>query len=384
MAIKHQTIIDNKEQFIKDNNNAGYKNLSMNLNSMALESFNRVIDSGLESADTYNGIGFVYRKEGNNEDALDNFNKAIELDTKLSYIYNNRGAIYMRIGEYKLALKDFDKAINLTPKSPRAYNNKGIMHIYKKNYKLALKLFSEVIKLSRSLIEANENSYRSRLVEMGIDKDVLSSGGFESEEHRLALITSNGRFYQLRSKLVEAHYNRGLTHMRNGNYKSAFKDFNKAVKSSPFFKEALYNRGLASMKNNKPKLALKDFNEGIMMNSSFEPALHGRGMIHMLMGRYSLASKDFEKFIEVSSKDNEYRYNNGLFHRSHDDNGLTDLYFDDNIKYIRDYLSDNRVKTFKGKKLNKDEIIIGLEKMRKELNQIKKKTAGYPKDYREM
>ena len=72
-----------------------------------------------------------------------------------------------------------------------------------------------------------------------------------------------------------SQYNRGATHMAEGQYDQAITCFNKAIKLEEKFPEAYCNRGTAYYETHRYDEAIRDFDRAIELRPEFSEACDG-------------------------------------------------------------------------------------------------------------
>jgi len=134
---------------------------------------------------------------------------------------------------------------------------------------------------------------------------VISGNYIEAEKAFSKAIALNPR-------LVEAHYNRGLTYGNLGNHQQTIEDYNKAIELNPNYAEAYNNRGLAYDTLGNYQQAIKDYNKAIELNSQDAEAYNNRGIAYGMLRNYQQAIKDFNKAISLNPQDAKAYNNRGL------------------------------------------------------------------------
>jgi tetratricopeptide (TPR) repeat protein len=159
---RYKEAIENYSQAIRIRKSAelysdrGYVYWDQGRLRMALEDFERAINTAPDYADAYNGRGVVFGDRQQKNKAIEEFTKAIELDSKGMY-YNNRGIAYLELGRYDLAEKDLNENLKLKSSDPFAYKNLGILKLYQKEYKGAVKISKEGFERSQLPIDKFAN-----------------------------------------------------------------------------------------------------------------------------------------------------------------------------------------------------------------------------------
>jgi tetratricopeptide (TPR) repeat protein len=80
---------------------------------LAIRSYERAIDMGLNSADIYDSLGVAYYLTSDFESSVDAYNRAIEASPNYPYYYQSRGVNYAELGNYEQGLADLEYACQL-------------------------------------------------------------------------------------------------------------------------------------------------------------------------------------------------------------------------------------------------------------------------------
>ena len=97
----------------------------------------------------------------------------------------------------------------------------------------------------------------------------------------------------------EAHYNRGVDYLENGDIENAISEFNIAIEIYPQDAWAYNYRGQAYFTKGEYDQALADFDRAIEMWPEFPEALLARGICLSETGEKKRAIADLEKAIEL-------------------------------------------------------------------------------------
>lgn len=183
---------------------------------LALEFYNRAIQTDSNSAEAYNNRGLTRYHLSQLTDALSDFSRAIDLDKNFSHAYNNRGMILNSMGQYSQAIQDFDKALQLNPTFAFALNNRG-------------------------------NAYAAINQFQNAEQDLTAA---------LRLIDNS----------AEIHNNLGNVYQSEEKYSEAIDEYSKAIQLNPNYSEAFYNRAIVYYIQNRKSDALIDLKRAIELN----------------------------------------------------------------------------------------------------------------------
>jgi len=92
-----------------------------------------------------------------------------------------------------------------------------------------------------------------------------------------------------------SEYNRGTTHLAEGQYDQAIDCFSKAIKRQEQFPEAYCNRGTAYYETHRYDEAIRDFDRAIELRPEFSEAYYNRAMVYYYKKQYDSALNDFKK-----------------------------------------------------------------------------------------
>jgi hypothetical protein len=95
---------------------------------LALQDFQKAIQSDPTDAKTYNAMGISYDKTGDQEQAIQCYEMAIKLDPEMASAYNNLGYSKMLKGDAGGAIDAYRQAIELDDKNPRYRNNLAMLY----------------------------------------------------------------------------------------------------------------------------------------------------------------------------------------------------------------------------------------------------------------
>lgn len=196
----------------------------------AVADFDRVIASGLASAEDYNNRGLAYAGLGDFNHAFSNYDQAIALNPEYAEAYNNRGLANAALGDYPRAINDFDSAIALNPDFAEAYANKGKAQFALEEYQPAIENLSRAAALDETLAEAYLYEGMAH-AELGHNQDAMF---FYS------------RAISIRSNYAEAYYQRALVAARTRLSENAFADYASAVQIDSAYAETSYKDSLVA------------------------------------------------------------------------------------------------------------------------------------------
>ena len=105
-----------------------------NKHNLALQDFQKAIQSDPTDAKTYNAMGISYDKTGDYDQAIKCYEMSIRLDPEMASAYNNLGYSKMLKGDAEGAIEAYRQAIELDATNPRYRNN--LCMVYAKSGKI--------------------------------------------------------------------------------------------------------------------------------------------------------------------------------------------------------------------------------------------------------
>lgn len=241
-------------------------------------------------ASILNDRGLAFAREKKFELALNDFNKAIESFPEYAIAYNNRGLLLHNLGFYREAIKDFNRAIALQPGQGATFHNRanalrkaGAEKTAFKDYGKALKLLDDksAPHLARGQIHWSHYRHYAALRELNLALD-------QNKDH------------------AEALYNRGQVYLSLDETAEAIRDIAKATDLAP--QNAAYQMTLAGIylekgQHNSARNLASEILEAEPDNAE---ALLLRGRALGAVKKYDAAINDLNKAISL--KDNAAAY----------------------------------------------------------------------------
>ena len=94
-----------------------------------------------------------------------------------------------------------------------------------------------------------------------------------------------------------AFVNRGIAYRRLGDFDSAIRDYDEAIRLNPRAADAFNNRGNAFRTRDEQDRALRDYDEAIRLDPHYAHAFNNRGIIALELGDARKAVLDFDHAI---------------------------------------------------------------------------------------
>lgn len=112
--------------------------------------------------------------------------------------------------------------------------------------------------------------------------------------------------------LPRFRFRRGLTHIRQGQYRQAIAEFDRALAHDPNLAEVYLNRGLACSHLGKVQEAIADYSHAIWIDPDLAPAYCNRALACYGLGDEQSALADWEQALRISPDYAEAYFNRGL------------------------------------------------------------------------
>ena len=112
---------------------AGYGRIALEQGdiSEALKHYNRAIQLGLKSAETYHYLGIAYMQDRDAERAMKQFKRALTINSDDTESHLMLGTLYTTDGKFETAEKHYKQAITLVPEMAAAHH--GLAYLYGKH-----------------------------------------------------------------------------------------------------------------------------------------------------------------------------------------------------------------------------------------------------------
>ena len=109
------------------------------------------------------------------------------------------------------------------------------------------------------------------------------------------------RAIALEPGLVVAWKNRGLAHKNKGDFERALADYDQAILLSPSDARLYNDRGIAYTGMNDLTRAVQDFDRAIALKSDHALAIKNRGRTHFYLGNFAQAAADLQRGLSLDS-----------------------------------------------------------------------------------
>jgi tetratricopeptide (TPR) repeat protein len=110
---------------------------------------------------------------------------------------------------------------------------------------------------------------------------------------------------------AEKYFDKGNEFYKNGDFKSAIENYDKAIEINPKDAEAYFNRGNAKDDLGDKQAAIDDYDKAIEINPNLAEAYYNRGNAKDDLGNKQAAIDDYSKAIEINPNDADAYCNRG-------------------------------------------------------------------------
>lgn len=235
-------------------------------------------------------LGNAAYKQKDFENAHLHYDKAIELDPTNITFYNNKAAVYFEEKKYDECVQFCEKAVEVGRETradykliAKAMSRAGNAFQKKDDVKTALQWFQ------RSLSEFRDPELVKKVKEL--EKQL-------KEAERLAYINP---------EIAQEEKNQGNEYFKKGDYPTAMKHYNEAVKRDPENAILYSNRAACLTKLMEFQRALDDCDTCIKKNPTFIKGYIRKGACLVAMREWSKAQKAYEDALQVDSSNEEAR-----------------------------------------------------------------------------
>ena len=150
---KSLAIEDSAETF----NNLGNVLRKQNYIDKAIDAYKNAISLKPNFPVAYYNMGDIFREQGIFDDAIKAYENSISLKPNYAESYCNLGITFKNIGKFDEAIEAFKKSISIEPKNPLIHNNMGIILQDLGKLEEAIQSFKKAIELKQDFSEAHHN-----------------------------------------------------------------------------------------------------------------------------------------------------------------------------------------------------------------------------------
>lgn len=175
----------------------------------ALKPLAAAIQALPSSVEAHAHYGLALAMSGDNALALPHFDRALQLDPRNANVLQNRGNALKLLRRFDEAIETFGRAITLSPRNPELHNNLGTVLAETGRFADAVASYDRTLTINPSHADAHENRGNA-LSWLGRHEDALHA-------YRRAL--------SLRPDSPDLHYALAYAHLRHGDYREGFKEY---------------------------------------------------------------------------------------------------------------------------------------------------------------
>lgn len=213
---------ETKDSLYDEGNLLALANSSFNMKKFleAGQYLQKLIRDYQPKSEYFSALAIVWKKVGNNTEAEKNYLKAIELNPVLWEVYYNLGILYHENNKVDLAIDYYKKSVVLKPDFYLSYYNLGNAYRETLRFADAILFYKKVLKLKPDFSEAYYNI------------GVVNEFQYNFDE---ALKCYNNAIH-FNSGHVNAHWNKSLLLLSNGNLTEGFEEYEWRMKRKEFVK----------------------------------------------------------------------------------------------------------------------------------------------------
>ena len=315
----------------------------------AIAAYQRAIASAPDWAYTHAALGSAYANTHRYAEALDAYKVAVALDANDEMIHHQIGNVYSKRGEHAAATRHQLRAIAIAPEFAAAHYQLGLLYAHEKRWTAAISAYRAAYQNDPALVEALYNlaqaylragdaaAAREQMALFQERKATLTPlhqlrGALQRTQgatERAQVLVNIGRFY-----LKDGHYKKAVSEYQkalgmdpqsvaayNGigaaytmleKYDEAISAQQKALELQPDFAKAHAGIGLAYFRQNKTDLSLKHYRQAVTWDPQFLEAHLKIATILLNQKRYAEATDAYLTIISLKPDDAEAYHNLGL------------------------------------------------------------------------
>jgi len=289
--------------------------------ALALEMFDRAIESGMANEIVYNNRGAALDALGRNADAVTSYYKATSISSHYELAWHNLGNSLYTQEAYKHAAEAYSRAAALKP--DRRENWSGLAASYAKlgrerKAKSAIRHLDAFVTEDDIILLTQADLFlESGLLEEALEKceqyvknhpdSALGYAHRGNVEHEMGIfaraIDTFEKALAISPGDKEIWNNMGYTHFVAGYLDKAIECFDKALSIDPRYKHAWYNKGYAYHGADILEEAVKSYLRSIEIDPNDKVLWNNLGNAMYNLGRYA---ESIPRFIEAIRVDPDY------------------------------------------------------------------------------
>ncbi len=178
----------------------------------------------------------------------------------------------------------------------------------------------ELPKVSSKTQQVVEEQKRVVAEQLPVEKGILSAQEWFEKAFKATKLEDQIRLYSTAIDLDQynayAYNNRGLSYIKQRQYRKAINDFNQAIELDPFYANAYSNRAGCYYYLHQYEKAIGDNNRAITINPKLDKAYSNRGLCYANQEQYKKAIDDYNQAVKLNPELMETYYNRGLSYAS--------------------------------------------------------------------
>ena len=234
-----------------------------------------------ESAEGYFQLGLVQEKLGMTDEALESYKKVSELKSEAKEAYLATARIYETQKKFDLAVKEYERYVETFPDNPSILLYLGKCYFEGQQYDKA----KEILLKAKKIDPKNINIYY--LLGMIYERQDNISKAIETFEYIAKQDPNHSVFARL-----------GYYYALNQDYKTAEKNFIKAIELDPLNYEYMYLLGLNYIDSKKYEKAKDALNKSLAFNPESIKVKFYLAAVYDELGEFPKAEKLLEEIIE--------------------------------------------------------------------------------------
>lgn len=247
----------------------------------------RAIEPELDQAATYASLGGLYAKQERWQLAIDTYQRVLQLDPGYAEAYRSLASIYAQLGQREIELEHRYQAVLLHPQWATPSNQLELGNALREINKLdeALDCYNRAIQLQPNLYEAHYNK-GVMLVEQGQPQNAQAS--FE-------------RVLELHPEHGPSHYALGKLAAARNDVAAALKHYRQSTLQDPTFVNAYYMLGEILLKERQWADAAIAYQQALKLDEPFSWSHHNLGYALLKQGQYAEATAVLSRAIALNA-----------------------------------------------------------------------------------
>ncbi len=238
-------------------------------------------------------MGRIQRANGSNEAALNSYERAIELGQNSAEILFERGLLLERLNRQEGALESYNNALKLSPNVAAVWCNQSGVLSRLGRFEEALISIETALKLSPNFAYIHFNQANT-LRDLGRFAQAL---------------TAYDRALELDPHNIDALNNRANVSLECGNMHQALDGFSKIIEICPGDPRGHYGSGLIFLEQSQYEKAIIYFERAKNLDMAFADARHSLALARLYSGDFQRGWLEYESRLEQSGFRSSLRKN---------------------------------------------------------------------------